>query len=62
MLLSTSSVPEALETLARELKSQFKVVYGRPQSLIPPEKTEVSSSRTGVTVRGTPMRGQNSGA
>ena len=62
LLLSASGVPAALEKLARELSSQYKVVYGRPESLIPPEKTDVSSTRAGVTVRATPARGQNRGA
>ena len=57
-LLSPMGLNTALDKLARELSSQYKVVYGRPQSLIPPEKLEVTSARPGVTVRGTPMRGQ----
>jgi hypothetical protein len=61
-LLTPSAVPGALARLARELSSQQKVVYGRPESLIPPEKLEVTSSRPGVTVRATPVRGQNTGA
>jgi VWFA-related protein len=57
-LLSPMGLNAALDKLARELSSQHKVVYGRPQSLIPPEKLEVTSARRGVTVRGAPMRGQ----
>lgn len=57
-LLSPLGLETALGKLARELRRQYKVVYGRPQSLIPPEKLEVTSPRAGVTVRGTPMRGQ----
>jgi VWFA-related protein len=57
-LLSPMGLENALDKLARELSSQYKVVYGRPQSLIPPEKLDISSARKGVTVRGTPMRGQ----
>ena len=57
-LLSPMGLNTALDKLARELSSQYKVVYGRPESLIPPEKLEVTSGRRGVTVRGTPMRGQ----
>jgi len=57
-LLSPMGLNTALDKLARELSSQHKVVYGRPQSLIPPEKLEVTSARPGVTVRGAPMRGQ----
>jgi VWFA-related protein len=57
-LLSPMGLNSALDKLARELSSQHKVVYGRPQSLIPPEKLEITSARRGVTVRGAPMRGQ----
>jgi VWFA-related protein len=57
-LLSPMGLNTALDKLARELSSQHKVVYGRPQSLIPPEKLEITSARRGVTLRGAPMRGQ----
>jgi VWFA-related protein len=57
-LLTEMAVEQALAKLARQLSSQYKVVYGRPESLIPPEKTEVASGRAGVTMRGTPARGQ----
>lgn len=60
-LLSASAVPAALESLARELATQYKVVYSRPESLIPPEKTDVAASKPGVTVFGTPARGQRTG-
>jgi Mg-chelatase subunit ChlD len=56
-LLVASAVQQALERLGRELSSQYKVVYGRPDSLIPPEKIEVSARRPGVTMRGTLERG-----
>jgi hypothetical protein len=57
-LLSPHGLDQALQRLARELSSQYKVVYGRPESLIPPERSEVSSARAGVTMRGTPARGE----
>jgi VWFA-related protein len=57
-LLTEMAVEQALLKLARQLSSQYKVVYGRPESLIPPEETEVASAREGVTMRGTPARGQ----
>jgi VWFA-related protein len=57
-LLAETAIEQALQKLARELTSQYKVVYGRPESLIPPEKIVVGSTRTGVTMRGTPARGQ----
>ena len=56
-LLSEISVQQALDRLGRELSSQYKVVYGRPESLIPPEKIQVSAKRPGITMRGTLERG-----
>jgi len=56
-LLTPTAVQQALERLARELSSQYKVVYGHPESLIPPTKFEVNARRPGITMRGTPERG-----
>jgi VWFA-related protein len=57
-LLSPNGLGPALERLARELSSQYKVVYGRPASFIPPERVEVASARAGVKMRGAPARGE----
>lgn len=58
-LLTESAVEQALRKLALELSSQYRVVYGRPESLIPPDTTSVVSARTGVTMRGTRARGSS---
>jgi VWFA-related protein len=58
-LLAESAIEGGLQRVARELSLQYKVVYGRPESLIPPEDTEVISGRAGVTMRGTPGRGKS---
>jgi VWFA-related protein len=58
-LLSPNGLDPALQRIARELSSQYKVVYGRPESTIPPEKIEVAAGRAGLTVRGVPSRGGN---
>lgn len=55
-LLSSMAAPASFEKLARELSSQYKVVYGRPDSLIPPETVTVGVTRQGLTARGTPER------
>jgi len=57
-LLTESAVKPALQKLARQLSSQYKVVYSRPESLIPPETTEVTSRQPDITTRGTSARGQ----
>ena len=56
-LLTPMAVQSSLERLARELSSQYKVVYGRPDSLIPPEKIDVSARRPELTMRGILERG-----
>ena len=58
-LLSPHGLDDALQRLARELSAQYKVVYGRPQTLIAPKRAEVSSARAGVTMRGAPGRGES---
>ena len=60
-LLSPMGLGFALEKLAAELSSQYKVVYSRPESLIAPSKVTVSSARPTLVVRGTPARGENGG-
>ena len=60
-LLTESALVPGLQKLARQLSSQYKLVYGRPDSLVPPQKTAVSSARQGVTMRGTLARGQAAG-
>jgi hypothetical protein len=51
-----------MERLARELSAQYKVVYGRPDSLFTPDDFEVSSARAGVTMRAAPARGETGGS
>jgi VWFA-related protein len=58
-LLSAHGLDGALEKLAKELRAQYKVVYSRPESLIPPDKVTVSAGKPGLTVRGTEARGEN---
>ena len=58
-LLTAMGLAPAMEHLATELLSQYKVVYSRPESLIAPEKVTVSSARPEVTMHGAPARGEN---
>lgn len=57
-LLSPHGLDQSLQRLARELSSQYKVIYGRPPSFIPPERIEVTSAQPAVTMRGAPARGE----
>jgi VWFA-related protein len=50
-LLADLFIPQALPRLADELLNQYVVTYGRPDTLIPPEKIRVSATRPGVTAR-----------
>jgi len=56
IILASTGLDQAMQRLARELTSQYKVVYSRPESLIPPEKIEISSARADVTMRGSLAR------
>jgi Ca-activated chloride channel homolog len=55
-VLTSMAVTSSLEKLGRELSNQYKVVYGRPESLVPPERVTVGVAHQGLTARGTPER------
>ncbi len=55
-LLSSLALAGALNRLADELTNQYRITYARPETLIPPEKIEVSVTRPGLTARGTPIK------
>ena len=61
-LLSSNAVDTTLAKLARLLTAQYKVVYGRPETLIPPEKIEVSSTKPELTMLGAPARAASGSA
>jgi VWFA-related protein len=55
LLLSSMAIDDALTHLADELANQYRITYGRPESIIPPKKIEVSVRQPGLTARGTPV-------
>jgi hypothetical protein len=55
-VLTSMAFEPTLKDLAARLKTQYRVVYARPASLIPPEKIEISSARPGLDARGAPAR------
>jgi Ca-activated chloride channel family protein len=55
-LLTAMAFKDELHELGVELGSQYLVTYARPQSLIPPETVTVSSTKPGLTARGTAVR------
>ena len=50
-LLTPMAITQALEKLAGELLNQYVVTYGRPDTLIPPDKIEVKTTKPGLTAR-----------
>jgi VWFA-related protein len=50
-VLTPSGLPDRLNQVADELLNQYVVQYGRPDTLIPPEKVQVGVTRPGLTVR-----------
>jgi hypothetical protein len=57
-VLASQAFQTKMLELAGILKSQHRVVYARPEQLIPPEKIEVSATKAGVEASGAPARGQ----
>lgn len=58
-VLATQAFPDQLSAVATALRRQFRVVYARPETLIPPKRLEVRAARRGMTVLATPARGQS---
>jgi VWFA-related protein len=57
-VLATQAFEEQMTRVANALRHQFRVVYARPESLIPPEKVQVTAARAGFAAHGAPARGQ----
>jgi VWFA-related protein len=50
-VLAESGIPDRMKQLASEMINQYVVSYSRPETLIPPEKLEVTVKQPGLTVR-----------
>jgi VWFA-related protein len=57
-VLTSISYSTALSQIAGALKHQYRVVYARPEQLIPPERIEASPVKDGVIISAAPARGQ----
>ena len=55
-LITSMALTEKLKLVASQLANQYRVVYSRPESLIPPDKFDVSVTRPGLEAHGTPAR------
>lgn len=56
-ILLGTALTARMKEIARDLNSQYRVTYARPQTLIPPERITVSAATPGLTARGTTVRG-----
>ena len=52
LLLAKVALTEALQKVGRAATTQYEVVYGRPDTLIPARKVEVESARPALKLRG----------
>jgi VWFA-related protein len=50
-LLTSMSLADTLGSLARELKTQYRLVYVRPGGLVPPDRIDVAVRQPRLTVR-----------
>ena len=57
-VLASQAFESKLKELAAILKSQHRVIYSRPQTLIPPQKIEIASAKDGIEASGGQARGQ----
>jgi len=55
-LLTSMALDGRLKQLADQLTHMYRVVYARPQSLIPPEKITVAAAKPDLTAHGTPVK------
>lgn len=56
-VLTSMAFETQLRALADILSSQYRVVYARPESLIPPKRVEVSMAKPGLEASATQVRG-----
>jgi hypothetical protein len=57
-VLTSMSFEAQLKVFGEMLKSQYRVIYSRPESLIQPERFQVSAAKPGLEAYGAPARGQ----
>ena len=57
-VLASQAFEPKMQELAAILKSQQRVVYARPEQLIPPEKIRVEATKAGQDASGASARGQ----
>lgn len=58
-VLTSMAVEPQLKVFGAMLASQYRVTYARPETLIKPERVQVSAARPGLEAYGAPARGQD---
>jgi VWFA-related protein len=56
LVITSMALEGELKKVADTLLNQYKVVYSRPEALVPPEKITVETKRSELTARATPAR------
>ena len=57
-VLTSMAIDAQLRVVAEMLKSQYRVTYARPESLIKPERVQISGAKPGIEAYGAPARRQ----
>ena len=57
-VIALTAAASKMKQLSAELQNQYLVTYARPDTLIPPEKMEVTVAKPGLTVRARTRTGQ----
>ena len=57
-VLSISGLETKARQLAAEISNQYRVIYARPERLIPPKQTEISVRRADLRARGMLMKNE----
>ena len=58
-VLTSMAFEPQLKVFGEMLKTQVRAVYGRPESLIPPERVQITAAKPGLEAYGAPARRQD---
>ena len=58
-VLTSMSFDSQLKVVGEMLKTQYRVIYSRPEALIQPERVQVSAAKPGLEAYGAPARYQD---
>jgi hypothetical protein len=58
-VLTSMAMEPQLKVFGEMLKSQYRVTYARPDTLIKPERVQITAAKPGLEAYGAPARGQD---